>query len=204
MIEGRAHDLTAARPVIVPGEISSQAPALAVGRDRAGSRSDSIRRTARNVSLGSGTFEILCDHDPALVQEPVRVRSDLVRGPGPAFCAPPEIDYRIEDLKERDHAPFAGTRQETRTARPRPRTSPGIRRRLSPRERKILNQLDRLRKDLDAMTPKNDQYEFVDGGPAPHLVGKVGKYLSCAKCTFEGEGAGLAGRAREHGPCAGA
>ena len=56
----------------------------------------------------------------------------------------------------------------------------------SAKEKDLEAQLDRLRKDLDAMSPKNDQYEFVDvARVGPHLVGKV-KYLSCPKCSFEG------------------
>ena len=56
----------------------------------------------------------------------------------------------------------------------------------SSREKDLEAQLDRLRKDLDAMSPKNDQYEFVDvARVGAHLVGKV-KYLSCPKCSFEG------------------
>lgn len=55
------------------------------------------------------------------------------------------------------------------------------------REKELTQELERLRKDLSAMTPRNDQYQILDVcRVGAHIVYRI-KYESCTKCTFEGE-----------------
>ena len=55
------------------------------------------------------------------------------------------------------------------------------------REKELARELERLRKDLEAMTPRNDQYQILDVcRVGAHIVYRI-KYESCTKCTFEGE-----------------
>lgn len=57
----------------------------------------------------------------------------------------------------------------------------------SKREKELTQELERLRKDLSAMTPRNDQYQILDVcRVGAHIVYRI-KYESCTKCTFEGE-----------------